>query len=337
MQLGVVSLWSLLEACRAGSDAEQQQAARNAEVAVRDRSSFEKGRADSRLTLELVDSLLIVDGFPAVSGVDTFAATHGLLGFLRDASIACVAFSTNVEADSLLIWAKHVFAVTVPDEWPDGIEVQLRCAVDSPDVMAPQPRSKPVIESPDSQLRSVFLQHRLIAGLPAIAGVDAMTAKLAIQGVVDRLLRIDGGLEPLMLLQQDEDLLRRSTAVSVLAVVFARRAGWPVEQLADLGAAALLHDLGSILNPSSPGRAAFGWLLERGNEDFWLRSALIARRWRDGLVASTDPAGPLAVITIVRLAAVAYDRGAAGVDEVEASGSVPTELAGLAKDVLAAT
>jgi hypothetical protein len=77
--------------------------------------------------------------------------------------------------------------------------------------------------------------------------------------------------------------------------------------------------------------------LERGNEDFWLQSALIARRWRDGLVASTDPAGPLAVITIVRLAAVAYDQGTAGVDEVEENGSVPTELAELARGVLAAT
>lgn len=332
MQLAVVSLWSLLEACRAGSDGEQQRAAYNAKVAVRDLGSLE-----SRLTLELVDSLLIIDGFPAASGIDTFAATHGLLGFLRDASIACVAFATNVEADSLLVWAKRVIAVTVPGEWPDGIEVQLRYEVDSADVMVSQPRSKPVIESPDSQLRSMFLQHRLIAGLPAIAGVDVMTAKLAIQGVVDRLLRIDGGLEPLMLLQQDEDLLRRSTAVAVLAVVFARRAGWPVEQLAELGAAALLHDLGSILNPASPGPAAFRWLLERGNEDFWLQSALIARRWRDGLVASADPAGPLAVITIVRLAAVAYDQGTAGVDEVEENGSVPTELAELARGVLAAT
>ncbi|MFT4513354.1 MAG: hypothetical protein ACI89X_002901 [Planctomycetota bacterium] len=332
MQFGVVSLWSLLEACRAGSDEEQRQAAKNAGVAVRD-----YGTLEGSLTLELVDSLLIVDGFPAVSGVDTFAATHGLFGFLGDASIARVAFAADVAASSLMAWAKHVVATTTPDAWPDGIEVQLRCGAESGEIMAPQPRTKPVIESPDSQLRSVFLQYRLIAGLPAIAGVDVMTAKLVIQGVVDRLLQIDGGLEPLMLLQQDEDLLRRSTAVAVLAVVFARRAGWPVEQLADLGAAALLHDLGSILDAASPGPAAFRWLLERGHEDFWLRSALIARRWRDGLVARTDPAVPLAVITIVRLAVVAYDQGAVGVDAARDAGAVPEGLAELACSVLAAT
>src|SRR5690606_1582927 len=121
----------------------------------------------------------------------------------------------------------------------------------------------------DSRLRSVFLQHRLIAGLPSIAGVSAATAKLVIQGVVDRLLQVPGGLEPLMLLQQDEALLRRSTAVAVLSVVFARRVGWPVEKLADLGAAGLLHDLGAIIDPKSPGSASFHWLLLRGNEDFW--------------------------------------------------------------------
>ncbi|MGK0353673.1 MAG: hypothetical protein ACJAYX_004369 [Planctomycetota bacterium] len=43
------------------------------------------------------------------------------------------------------------------------------------------------------------------------------------------------------------------------------------------------------------------------------------------------------MITIVRLAAVAYDQGTAGVDEVEENGSVPTELAELARGVLAAT
>tara|TARA_R110002072_G_scaffold241027_8_gene399701 strand:+ start:56184 stop:57182 length:999 start_codon:yes stop_codon:yes gene_type:complete len=332
MQLAVVSLWSLLEACRAGSPKEQQQAALGAEESVTDH-----GREEGRLTLQVTDSLLVIDGFSAVSGADTFAATHGLLRFLRDAAIARVEFSADVRALDLAEWAKHVVRVTTPEVWPAGIEVQLRCESSSPDVMAPQARQKPGVESSDSQLRSVFLQHRLIAGLPAIVGVDATTAKLVIQGVVDRLLQVDGGLEPLMLLQQDEDLLRRSTAVAVLAVVFARRAGWPVEQLADLGAAALLHDLGVILDAASPGRAAFGWLLDRGNEDFWLRSALIARRWRDGLVASTDSAGPLAVITIVRLAAVAYGQGGAGIDAVVASGAAPVELAGLAKQVLAAT
>lgn len=139
-----------------------------------------------------------------------------------------------------------------------------------------------------------------------------------------------------MLLQHDEALLRRSTAVAVLTVVFARRVGWPAELLADLGAAGLLHDLGSILDPALPGRASFHWLLERGDEDFWLRSALVARRWRDGSAASADQAGPLSVIAIVRMAAAAYAGGVAGLDALLANGSAPDELVQLAKGAIVA-
>jgi len=332
MQLAVVSLWSLLEACRVGSDAEQQHANRTAWLAV-----CELASADGSTTLDLIDSQLTVDGLPAVSGIDTFAAAHGLQAFFEAAAIARVQFAVSVAADALLDWARLGVATCNPASWPAGIDVQRRCDVAAADVMAPQPRSRPAAEEPDSRLRSVFLQHRLIAGLPSIAGVAAMTAKLVIQGVVDRLLQVPGGLEPLMLLQQDEALLRRSIAVAVLSVVFARRAGWPVEQLADLGAAGLLHDLGAIIDPESPGPASFRWLLERGNEDFWLRSALIARRWHDGAAASSDPAGPLAVIAIVRLAVLAYDRGEAFAFDACDNVAVPAELMAIAKQALAAT
>src|SRR5690606_28469046 len=232
MQLAVVSLWSLLEACRVGSDVEQQQAKRAAQ-----RSVCEQGSADGNLTLELIDAQLTVDGLSAVSVMDTFAAAQGVQAFFEAAAIARVQVAVDVAADALLDWARLVAATCEPQAWPEGIEVQRRCAVGAADVMAPQRRSRPSSEEPDSRLRSVFLQHRLIPGLPSIAGVSAATAKLVIQGVVDRLLQVPGGLEPLMLLQQDEALLRRSTAVAVLSVVFARRVGWPVEKLADLGAA----------------------------------------------------------------------------------------------------
>ena len=57
MQLGVVSLWSLLEACRAGSEDEQREAAAAAEVAVRDHIR------ERSLTIELRDSVPVIDDF----------------------------------------------------------------------------------------------------------------------------------------------------------------------------------------------------------------------------------------------------------------------------------
>lgn len=330
MQLGVVSLWSLLEACRAGSQDEQREAADAAEEAVRDHIR------ERSLTIELRDSVLVIDDFPAVSGVDTFAATHGLLGFLREAGVERVRFSRGVDADGLRVWATHVITGRAPETWPDGVEVRLRCEPGAVGVVRPQAPARVAVEAPDSRLQSVFLQHRLIAGLPKIEGVDASVAKLVIQGVVDRLLQVDGGLEPLMLLQDDEALLQRSTAVAVWTVVIARRAGWPLEQLADLGSAGLLHDLGSVLDEQAPGAAAFRWLLDRGDDDFWLRSALCARRWRDGEQAHAAPAGPLAVVAIVRLAVAMHRGGGTAIDEAVARGGVPEELAEIARSALAA-
>lgn len=322
MQLGVVSLWSLLEACREGSDDELAQAAAASAEALA-----------AGATLTLLDSVLLVDDRPAVNGVDSFAAAHGLIAFLSEACIARVEFAPGVSSDDLVRWAGHVVALDAPQLWPAGVRgTSRRENVDS-GRSAPVERASIAAAQPDSRLRSVFLQHRLIAGLPAIDGVDPATAKLVVQQVVDRLMSIPGGLEPLMLLQQDEALLQRSTAVAVLTVLFARRCGWPAERLADLGAAGLLHDLGAILDPEEPGPAAFRWLLERGADDFWLRSALVARRWRDGTRAVQGQAGTLAIVSLVRLA-VARGSGR-DADELVAQGAASAEMLELARGALA--
>ncbi len=152
----------------------------------------------------------------------------------------------------------------------------------------------------------MFLQHRLIADLPRIPGVAPSTAKFVVEQVVERLLAVPAGLEPLMLLQRDEGLLRRSTAIAVLAVVLARAAGWPVSSLPDLGGAALLADLGTILDEGCPGTAAFAWLIERGVDDFWLRSALVARHARMTAASDTSRHQELGAVTIVSLAAAVH-------------------------------
>ena len=155
----------------------------------------------------------------------------------------------------------------------------------------------------DGSLRAVFVQHRLIDGLPALPGIDPTLAKAIVAAIVDRMLAVPGGLEPLMLLQRDAAVLQRATVVAVLAVVLARRIGWPDDQLADLGAAALLHDLGAVLAPGRPAAAAFGWLLERPADDFWLRCALVARSWRDDLGALATAGRSFGLPALVRMAA----------------------------------
>ena len=154
----------------------------------------------------------------------------------------------------------------------------------------------------DGSLRAVFVQHRLIAGLPPLPGLDPVAKQAVVAAIVDRLLAVPGGLEPLMLLQRDAALLQRSTVVAVLAVVLARRIGWPDEQLADVGAAALLHDLGAVLAPDRPAAAAFAWLLDRPADDFWLRCALVARSWREDHGALATAGRGYGLPALVRMA-----------------------------------
>lgn len=329
MHTVVVPLWSLLEVCLEGRGVDQEQAAQAAHLAIADAVN-----AEGALTIEVVDQRLVIDGDPVVHGVDTFAATQALTAFLSDACVRRVQFSFDVTVDALAMWGVHIVARSVLSTWPAGVEVTQLLSPESSQVVSPRLPPRPVVAGADSRLRSVFLQHRLIAGLPAIAGVDPMIAKLVVEGIVDRLLQVPGGLEPLMVLQQDEGLLRRSVEVAVLSVLFARRIGWSADSLADVGAAGLLFDLGAVLDASSPAETSFRWLLMRGEDDFWLRSALVARRWRDADAASADQEGPLSVVSVVRMAVAVQEAQEEGLDSLLASGAAPVELVQVARSML---
>lgn len=308
----VAALWALIGASRAADHKPQEAAAQAAWQAIRDALGGE-----TYVMLHEKEGAIYVNGRQLQLGIDVFSAALGMATLLRSRGVGEVLFDAGVDQASLLAWAR---CWTEGDEGPADPEQQLdregvlgihasRRLADAEPTMPLRRRSaKPDAE--DSRLRSVFLQHHLIAAIPAVGLVPPMLAKVVVEAVVDRLLGISGGLEPLMLLQKDDALLRRSLHVSVLVVVLARAAGWGEEWLADLGAAALLHDLGMILDPAQPATAGFQWLVERGCEDFWLRSAVVARTWREdhGGTAAEVAVGSVAAAALVR-AAVQLERG----------------------------
>lgn len=320
MQNGVVSLWQLLEAGRAGGP-EFDRAAVAAEHSLA--TSASPGALF--VCLQVVAGALQIDGVAAPLDARMLPAVRGLLAALQGARITSLHISREVRAEALVVAVRRLLRI-VPDRedepWPAGIEVQ-RERDEAAAAAPPLPLQRGVErhDLPDSRLQAVFLQHRLVAGMRRIPGLDPAVGKVAVQAVVERLLSTPGGLEPLMLLQQDPARLGRATATAVLASAFARVLGWPEHRLAELGVAALLRDVGEVLDEANPGPAAFVWLLQRGADDLWLRAALVARGVDDALGAAI----PAAMAHLAGEVLAGLDRGVPDLAGALAAAALPGE------------
>lgn len=332
----VTGLWTLIGLLRTHSAAEVGPQLDEALAALHGARG-----ADRYLLLHEVAGALHVNGRMLPMSVDVFAAASGLAGLLRDQGVGEVLFDESVDAEALLSWSRAQVdesAGRAPEVVARGIQTSRR---EAEEPALPLARPDAMEDAPDSRLRSMFLQHHLIVAFGTSAWVPPHQAKVSIGAVVDRMLGIEGGMEPLMLLEREPELLYRSLHVAVLAVVFGRVAGWPEDGLADLGGAALLHDVGQALDAEAPGPTGFAWLLGRGCDDFWLRSAVVARTWRRDhgrRLADLSPEDSFAAV-IVRLAASVErlsgsERALSGVDRglraAADNGVIPVELAEMA-------
>ncbi len=332
LQGGVAALWALAGAARRG-DAPLMQAAADVVVALLAAPTAElvlRDEGDRGIGLA-------VNGRPLSFGAGTFAAAHGLVELLRAHGVHELTFAPGIGAADLGAWAMA---------WARGGigEGALPATVQATARGAGEPARSQAGTGAESRLGAVFVQHRLMTHVDPCSPVPPAIAKAVLQSIVDRLLAVPGGLEPLMLLQQDPELLGRSTNVAVLAVLFARVAGWPDAALPDLGVAALLHDVGARIDVDQPAQSGALWLLERGGDDLWLRAAIVARRWRATGDLAEAAAEPLPAVALVRVAErVEQARRAGDTDLLRRSlaaavtaGEVPTEFAELALAALGA-
>jgi hypothetical protein len=323
----VRALWALIEALRA----DDERLAREQAVHAVDAIAAARG-ADNYLLLHEVGGVLHLSGRRLPLGVDVFLPAFELVRMLRDNAVGEVLFEAAVDAAGLLRWARDWVDGRVAPGVAQGAGIQVGERGAGP----PPPGDAAAAGPGDSQLREVFLQHHLIAVLTRASALPPHLGKVALAAVIGHLLACDRGLEPLTLLRQDEALLGRSLAVAVLAVAIGRAYDWPEERLAWLGGAALLHDIGVLVDPTAPDRAGFAWLLERGGEPFWLQSAVVARRWREdhgATFADFDAESSLAA-AIVRAAVAAeglLGAGGGGLEQgmlaASAARHFPAELA----------
>src|SRR5205823_1336828 len=116
-------------------------------------------------------------------------------------------FTTAAGPDQLLQWARLCHkppaevALALARVSLRGVEVGARTApVEPPAEPIPEPvRVAPLAaEQRPSLLRSVFVQHHLIATLAAEDPVPLPAAKSVLAGVADRLLEEPQGVEPLL-------------------------------------------------------------------------------------------------------------------------------------------
>lgn len=336
----IAALWALMGAVRDRAGTHVDAAVEAALQAL-----AEARGGDHHVLVHVQEGAVHVNGRQLQLGVDVFVAAQGIAALLRSRGVGEILFDASVDHEGLEAWAR-CWAVDGNGLGDPETELARRgargihaCRHSSDgEPLLPLRRSSARPDAPDSHLRSVFLQHQLIAAIPASSLVPPTVAKVVVGAVVDRLLGVTGGLDPLMLLQRDPALLQRSLHTAVLAVVLSRVAGWPDHSLTDLGAAALLHDLGGLMDPAAPERAAFVWLLEHGRDDFWLRSAIVARTWREdhGGELGEVSTGNGAAAALVRLA-VEVERHARGADgaaapllprlrTLAAKGTLPREL-----------
>jgi hypothetical protein len=260
--------------------------------------------SESHFVLQERDGVLTTNGTRVALDVEMFAAIATLVGTMRQLGIGELLCTREVTGAGLIALARYA-AGRLPA--PDGLEPESHLRNIGALGIHAALRSRPVVDpallrqgesmsGAASQLRSVFLQNRLMAGFDQRRGIPARMAKVVVQAVVDRLLAEPNGIAPLIYLQLQPLLLPPAVQACVLAALLGRALGCPNRLLEEIAAAALLRDIGHVkrrdadnplvLTPlgtlldgeESMALTGFHWLLEHcGYDDLWLRCALVAR------------------------------------------------------------
>jgi hypothetical protein len=273
----VAALWRLVETTRAGSEAAVASAVAQATAAVREAMGQEPF-----LIVHERGGALHVDGRALAVDADLFQPARGLAAAMQRHGVGETLFDQGVAEADLRAWAVAFARGDAPPAEVERVHSAVRTAQAAPALPLRRLASG---AAADSRLRAVYVQHRLLEAVGDSAG-PAPLVRSALHGLVERLLELDRGLEPLAELQRRPGALALGLRRAVAAIVLGRVAGLADRSLATLGIAALGTAVQLAAQPAGTGDAGF-----------WIRCSAIA----DEALAAPEPQGTTAG-RLVRLA-----------------------------------
>ena len=213
------------------------------------------------LELRLQGEFLFVNATRLRLELDSFAFFAHVFGILRQAAIGAVRIHEGVDRRQLQIFASLLLVHAAKKAGAEAV-LELGQALRDTGVAAitvePSPEREAGAPEPAQQkaaakrayAQSVTVTKEVVTAVRTGRVASLKKVRLVVQTIVDQVLNNEVSLVGLTTLRgYDEYTFTHSVNVCIFAVAVGRRLGLTKPQLADLGVAALLHDIGKARVP----------------------------------------------------------------------------------------
>lgn len=213
--------------------------------------------------IDVLNDSIYVNGVRVPMTVSTFAMTRSIVSELKHRKIGSITFKENVETGDLIDLA-FVIAKAKPGEEMTFEEIKRLIALEGISGIRIGPRieesqtyegavvAKQRIDAKRALLSAMNVVRDAVRGGIIEGRVNPRRAKRAIESVVDSILADEDAMLALTLIRNyDEYTYQHSFNVCVYSIAIGNRLGLPRKLLADIGVAALFHDIGKTAIPQS--------------------------------------------------------------------------------------
>lgn len=213
--------------------------------------------------IDVLNDSLYVNGVRVPMTVSTFVITRSMVSELRHRQIGSITFKESVETGDLIdlafviAKAKSNEQITFEDmkrlialEGISGIRIGPR--IEESQTYEGAVLAKQRIDAKRALLSAMNVVKDAVRGGIVEGSVNPRRAKRAIEFVVDSILANEDAMLALTMIRNyDEYTYQHSFNVCVYSIAIGNRLGLPRKLLADIGVAALFHDIGKTAIPQS--------------------------------------------------------------------------------------